>query len=310
MPTRPTAAKAANGDPLRVFTVSEKEFFVESSKEKILYKVFRHNGTATCTCGDYTANVKKEAGYQCKHILAVLRGPAETLAEQTPKPKLHDEFIISIQGTEFVKYAGLLDLAHQKGIQMIQVDPVQYPTADNGYEAICKATVESSDRALYVEYGDASPKNVNRKVANHILRMAATRAKARCLRDFTNIGITCLEELGGDDDIIPADSAASPVSPKATGAESADKVIPMKKTGATSAQTNASDKSLSADKKHVANNGKPSAAQKNAIENLAQRRGLEKKDLDDIAQKLVGANYEDLSASDAAQFIQALQQSG
>jgi hypothetical protein len=37
------------------------------------------------------------------------------------KPLLDERFITTIQGKEFAVYRGLLDLAHQKGIQMIQV---------------------------------------------------------------------------------------------------------------------------------------------------------------------------------------------
>jgi hypothetical protein len=72
-------------------------------------------------------------------------------------------------------------------------------------EGICKAIVESQDGSEFTEVGDANPKNVNKQIAEHVLRMAATRAKARALRDFTNIGMTCLEELGDLDSVIGAD---------------------------------------------------------------------------------------------------------
>jgi hypothetical protein len=333
------AVKKSNGDNLRVFKVSETEYFVESSKEKILYKVVRHNGNASCTCGDYTTNAKKDEAYQCKHILAALNGNVQNIGRYSGKPKLNDQFIINMKGKEFVLYSGLLDLAHQKGIQMLKVEPVQYPSKDNGMEAICKASLESPNGDLYVEYGDARPQNVNKMVANHILRMAATRAKARCMRDYTNIGITCLEELGGDDipelDPEPKPSPAKKSASQKT-AKSAGEVIPMKqkesskpdqtekpdnqqppdqsnnqKTANSDKKQNSTAKKSESDtgEKQVSDNPKPSQAQKRAIENLAARRGLSLEDLNQLCQKTLGVEYEYLSASDAAQFIKNLQQS-
>jgi hypothetical protein len=107
----------------------------------------------------------------------------------TPKePKINEKFIMNIKGKDFVLYSGLLDLAHQKGIKSIHVEPVQYPTKDNGMEAICKAVILSSDGQEFTEIGDANPRNVNSMIREHILRMSATRAKARALRDMAISG--------------------------------------------------------------------------------------------------------------------------
>ena len=121
--------------------------------------------------------------------------------EASTRPRLDERFIMNLKGKDFVLYAGLLDLAHQRGLQNMMVEAIQYPTKENGLEAICKATVESKSGEVFVELGDANPKNCNQMIVNHILRMAATRAKARALRDFTNVGITCLEELAGPEDV-------------------------------------------------------------------------------------------------------------
>lgn len=110
--------------------------------------------------------------------------------------QLDDKYILRINGRDFVKYEGLLSLAHQKGIDKLEVTPIQYPTGENGNEAICKAVLTSKNGECFTDIGDASPKNVGKQVSAHILRMASTRAKARCLRDFTNTGMTALEELG------------------------------------------------------------------------------------------------------------------
>jgi len=84
------------------------------------------------------------------------------------------------------------------------------PAKENGEVAIVRAVVRTQ-RGTFTGIGDASPGNVNRRIAAHVLRMAETRAKARALRDAVNIGVVALEELGeliGDD--IAHDGAAEP----------------------------------------------------------------------------------------------------
>jgi hypothetical protein len=113
---------------------------------------------------------------------------------------IDERFIIQLQGKNFVTYEGLLDRAHQLGLESIQVDVVQMPSDDNNMTAVCRATAKAGEK-LFTDFGDANPASVGKSLVPHILRMASTRAKARALRDLTNIGITALEELDiGDRD--------------------------------------------------------------------------------------------------------------
>ncbi|SDZ27139.1 hypothetical protein SAMN05660462_02472 [Proteiniborus ethanoligenes] len=108
-------------------------------------------------------------------------------------------FIVRLNGKEFVKYEGLLNAAHEMGLKSIRVEIIQLPNDSNNMTAICRANVENDASGVYVDYGDASPQSVNSKIVPHIIRMASTRAKARALRDFTNIGMTAIEELNPND---------------------------------------------------------------------------------------------------------------
>jgi len=110
--------------------------------------------------------------------------------------KLDERFLINLKGKDFVTYAGLLDLAHQEGLVKLEVKLLQLPSEDNGFQAICMATAVTSNEKVFTDLGDASPGNTNKMIAAHLIRMASTRAKARVLRDITNIGFTALEELG------------------------------------------------------------------------------------------------------------------
>ncbi len=117
---------------------------------------------------------------------------------------IDERFIIQLQGKNFVTYEGLLDQAHQQGLEAIQVDIVQLPGQENDMTAVCRATAKAGDR-VFTDFGDASPASVGQNLVPHILRMASTRAKARALRDLTNIGITAIEELdvGNREDLYP-----------------------------------------------------------------------------------------------------------
>lgn len=118
---------------------------------------------------------------------------------------MRDEFMITRQGKQFVLFAGLLDEAHSLGLKGIDTDLIQVPSAENGDVAIVKATAQMDDERKFSGIGDASPQNVGRNIAPHLIRMAETRAKARALRDAVNVGATAMEELSdGDEGDAPA----------------------------------------------------------------------------------------------------------
>jgi predicted amidohydrolase YtcJ len=111
---------------------------------------------------------------------------------------VREEYMIERQGKRFVLYAGLLEEAHSRGLRSIETELLQVPGDENGEVAIVRAVVRTED-GKFTGIGDASPENVNRTIAPHVIRMAETRAKARALRDAINVGVTAFEELGGED---------------------------------------------------------------------------------------------------------------
>jgi hypothetical protein len=106
------------------------------------------------------------------------------------------EFIINRQGKDHVLYDGLLDLAHRSfTLEYIRTQLLQAPCDANLWTAICFAEVKLST-GVFTGIGDANPRNVGKNIADHAIRMAETRAKARALRDGMNIKGAALEELG------------------------------------------------------------------------------------------------------------------
>ncbi|BBO72678.1 hypothetical protein DSCW_00950 [Desulfosarcina widdelii] len=306
-------------DHLRVLQTDDGQFFVESGEGKILYNVTVSDNGDTCTCGDFAKNIKRDADFRCKHILAVFNAVPKQDVDgavflQKHTPKLDERWITKIEGKEFVKYPGLLDLAHQHGLSSIEVDIVQMPDKENGNFAVCRATVMSKIGETFIDVGDANPGNCSSKVSKHLLRMASTRAIARALRSYTNVGMTALEELADFNDAIPesAQPTRSKSKPKAAKKPpaKAPKKAPAKSSKAAESSTtgNQTPNTESTEKSESKTQPKMSEAQKRAIYNLSRRRGISVEQLEQMVSDAYGCDLESLTSSDAAGFIRQLQQ--
>jgi hypothetical protein len=117
-----------------------------------------------------------------------------TLPQETALPA---QYLQLIDGKPFVKYAGLLTMAHAQGLQQLDA----WFTGVSDTLAVAQATATFRDGRRFSESGEATPENVGRRVRPHFARLALTRAKARCLRDALNIALCAVEELGEE----PAD---------------------------------------------------------------------------------------------------------
>mgnify|MGYP006900775028 CR=1 FL=1 len=143
---------------LRVLQVDPESYFAESSDWKVCYKVTMSEKGTTCTCVDYARNVKSNPAFSCPHIEAVrnsvARGDVQPVRFLEPtRPRLKENFIITLEGKDFVTYPGLLDLAHQKGIQSIEVEPIQLPTKGNDDFAICQAKLVAKTGEVFSDLG-------------------------------------------------------------------------------------------------------------------------------------------------------------
>jgi hypothetical protein len=318
--------RSERAEKLRVLQVNPTTYFVESAEGKIAYRVNFSDDDFGCSCGDYARGIKTDDNFRCKHLLALMNCETGQMLQtdylQKKKPKLDERFITTVEGQEFVKYPGLLDLGHQKGILKIEVEALQFPTKENGNVAICKATVVSKSGETFTDIGDANPGNCSSKVAKHLLRMASTRAIARALRSFTNIGMTCLEELGDFKDVKPSKpvkKTGKTSTKKSNGNDVKDKTDPKTrstpkndpddKSGNTPDDGN-NDKKTSAEESTSSESKGPSMseAQKRALMNLSRRRGISIEEVEKMSQEKYQLPLEELSSKQASELIRHLQQ--
>lgn len=219
------------------------------------------------------------------------------------------------------------------GLVELKAIPTQYPTKENDMRAICTSYARTSDGKIFEDVGDADPRNTDSVISRHIIRMASTRAKARVLRDLTNIGMTCLEELAGLEEVIANDAhdrtvSRRPVakkdeskeSPKEAVATSANQETParssvvteMKPKDASPETPKEAPRKPNPPKEHSKSSGndvpKLSEAQKKAILNLARRRGLSEEDIKTQVTQQYSVSLEELTIQDASAFIRTLQQ--
>jgi outer membrane biosynthesis protein TonB len=193
------------------------------------------------------------------------------------------------------------------------------PTADNGNFAVCRATVMSKIGETYTDIGDANPNNCSSKVSRHLLRMASTRAIARALRSYTNVGMTALEELADFNDAITEGrqheyptkpKAAKKPAAKAPKKTSPAAAKPKAKTEAVAPAVETQTEKEPAGQNAGKGNASPrmSEAQKRALYNLSRRRGISVEQLEQMATDAYGCDLENLTSSDASSFIRQLQQ--
>ena len=139
-----------------------------------------------------SAAIARRAQELTKAKLADTNGQAEAPVE-TPQ-SVPAQYITYLHGKPFVRYTGLLALAHERGLVSLKT---RFISATSEL-ALAEAEAPFADGKTYSECADSTPQNVLQHIRPHFPRMALTRAKARVLRDALNIGIAALEEVDSE----------------------------------------------------------------------------------------------------------------
>ena len=162
-----------------------------------------------CDCHDF----ERAPSQWCKHRIAAglqtrvaarlpvheehpPRAPLPPAPETAPAPvaapgtrAIPAQYLQQIQGKPFIKYAGLLQLAHDRGLQALRATW----TFNDGELSLAHA-VATFAFGTFEESGDSTPQNAQR-VGLHWRRLSLTRAKARCLRNALGIDLCAVEEM-------------------------------------------------------------------------------------------------------------------
>lgn len=124
--------------------------------------------------------------------------------------------VIQLGNNNYVKYSGLVAIAHMKGIKGIKTeiliqdvkaeDRITEEESEEGQvktiiktikpcRVMIRATVYGHDGEEFTSIATATQYNLKKNMLPYLYEMAETRAKARALRDFVGIGLTAWEEL-------------------------------------------------------------------------------------------------------------------
>jgi hypothetical protein len=125
---------------------------------------------------------------------AQAEAPTSAQSEAPGLPESLKPYVVTLHGKWFVQYAGLLLLAHERGLVSLKAHFISVTPE----LALAEAEATFADGKTYGECADATPSNVGATVKAHFPRLALTRAKARTLRDALQIGIAALEELADE----------------------------------------------------------------------------------------------------------------
>jgi hypothetical protein len=116
--------------------------------------------------------------------------PAHPEAVPTGKRIIPAHYIQQLQGKPFIKYTGLLQMAHEERLTSLTEE---WPHNDPEL-SLAHAVATFADGRVFAGSGDSTPQNA-KNIGLAWRRMALTRSKARALRDALGIDMAAVEEM-------------------------------------------------------------------------------------------------------------------
>ena len=104
--------------------------------------------------------------------------------------------LLMIRGGWYVTHSGLLRIAQRRRCASIVTELSETVSSPREKRWVFKAIVITSQRKIFVGYGDADPSNISLFVQGAEMRVAETRAVNRALRKAYGIGLCSVEEIG------------------------------------------------------------------------------------------------------------------
>jgi hypothetical protein len=101
------------------------------------------------------------------------------------------EFLVQIHGKPYIRFIGLLHIAHQRGLVSLKAEF----TNVTPQLALARAVATFADGRVFEEAADSMPENCGKEVRPHWPRMALVRAKCRALRDALDLDLCAVEEV-------------------------------------------------------------------------------------------------------------------